>query len=375
MEDFLLSRFLLNGACGALLITVPVLADTGQAYAQSGAKLPRDGVVRATEPTLSARQTEIMRIVRAGDGFVTEELHREFWDAMPFRDNQMVEATRILSDLIGKALGPAQNLGYETWLSAKMSLRAGRVVRSPGLDPAIKATLNASNIPSYRAASVKSVQSVDKILFAAANGTPLATANGPIFINETLIAATLSGIEGGVRRSKILFNPKWGAPLENYRYDDVHISTLSPWAFAHETSEVTLPGGRRGTLRSLSRTISESQKVFISFADFSKAPTGQKVYWPDPVGTAIRNVQASLDAVGAQGKPPYGETWRGLASASGSGTVADATGKLYATIRNVYLPEHKGFLTFMAVSQISLFDSQQIIDQLEIQTQILRPDN
>ena len=356
----------------ALLIALPALADVEQASAQSVSGSLTDAPDPPVEPNLSPRQEEIMRIVRAGDGYITEELHREFWDAMPFSDSQMAEAARDIEELTNAAIGPAQRLGYETWLSARMSLEAGRVVRSPGLASAVRATLKASDIPSYRAASQQSMKSVDRILSAAADGTPLVTGSGPIFINEDLIAATLAGIEGGTRRSEILFSPEWKAPLELYRYADVHISTLSPWAFVPETREVTIPGGRKGTLRSLSRTISESRAVSISFADFSNAPAGQQGYWSDPSGTAIRNVHASLEAVGARGRPPYGEIWRGLISATGSGTATDATGGVYATIRSVYLPDQKGFLTFMGVSDVSLLDSQQLLDELEAHTQVLK---
>lgn len=193
-----------------------------------------------------------------------------------------------------------------------------------------------------------------------------------LFINEDLITATLAGIEGGAQRWEILVRPDWATPLKYYRYPDVRISTLSPWAFVPETSEITLPGGRRGTLHTVSRTISAKQTVFVSFSDVSKNADAQRLAWPDPAGTAIRNVQASLRSVGATGPVPHAETWRGYISATGSGSASDSDGIVHASIRNVYLPDQKGFLTFMGVSQVSLLDSQSLLDQLEVQTQVLR---
>lgn len=365
-------RFGSRLAGAALLMFLPVQAGAAQIDAQTLLDPLLNSIVPSAEPTLSPRQKEIMRIVRAGDGYVTEELHREFWSGMPFDDRQMANATRVIQQMIAAARGPARNLGYETWLSAKMSLKAGQIVRSPGLPSAIAATKRLSTDGAYRNAASQSVRSVERILSAAASGTPLETANGPIFINLDLIDATLAGIDGGARRLEILLDPQWNAPLELYRHEDVHISTLSPWAFTLETSDLTLAGGRKGTLHSLSRTISDSQVVLISFADYGKGPAGQQVTWLDPTGTAIRNVQASLGSVGARGTVPHGEIWRGLTSATASGTASDATGKVHVSIRNVYLPNHKGFLTFMAVSQVSLFDSQQLLDRLEAQTQVLK---
>lgn len=370
--NFSMLRYFVRRIWIGLMITLPVLASAGPASAQSVYSNPT-AATTTDAPTLSPRQKEIMRTVRAGDGYITEALHREFWAAMPFPENQTARVARIVEDLAEKALGPSQSLGYETWLSARLSLQAGKVVRSPGLNSAMAAMIGASEIDGYHKAARQSVQSVDRILTAAADGTPLETANGPIFINDDLISATLAGIEGGARRFEILVRPRWNAPLQNYSYPALHVSTLSPWAFVPETSEITIPGGRKGMLRSVSRTISETQTVYISFADYKiDGSDSQKLFWPDPQGTTIRNVQASLRAVGAKGPTPHGVTWRGLISSTGSGSAADADGSIHVTIRNVYLPNHSGFLTLIAASEVSLFDSQQLFDQLEAQTQVLK---
>ncbi len=285
--------------------------------------------------------------------------------------SQLNEVKQLMKRLADATLDETRNLNYQTWLSARMSLSAGRIVRSPGLGPAIDAKLNASSLPSYRASASVSVQSVERILSAAASGTPLETANGPILINEDLITATLAGIEGGMQRLEILMNPEWNAPLRHFQYQEMHISILSPWAFSREKKEITTPGGRKGTIYSLSRTVSESKQVLISFSDFSQGLGNQKVYWPDPTATTIRNVQASLDSIGAQGRPPYAESWRGMISATSSGSSVDAEGKTYVSIRNVYIPDHIGFISFIAISRLSLLDSQKMLDEIESQALIL----
>lgn len=353
-------------------VVVASFSSPAPVVAQPSPKPPPIRVGPAKENALTPRQLEIIRIARAGDGYITEDLHREFWAGVPF-DPTVPEARKVLRDLSNAIISPAQKLGYETWVSARLSLRAGRVVRSEGLDASIEEILGASDAPGYRDGALKSITSVDSILVAAANGTPLQTAFGPRFINEDLIDATLAGIEGGTRRAEILFNPVWELPLEYYRYPKAKVAVLAPWAFSPEKSEFTAPNGVTGELLLLSRAISENQNVAIGFSDFSKEVDAGKASWPDPDSTVRRNVEASLRNVGAN---PIGVThsegWRGYSSGVGSGWMADATDSGWVSTRSVYLPEHKGFLFMIAFSGVSLADSQRLLDELETNAQILR---
>lgn len=350
---------------GLLAISLPA-----PVVAQSAPKPPPIRVIVDQPAGLTERQLEIIRIVRNAEGYITKELHKEFWDSLP-ADAKTPEAQRILRPTFEAIIGPAQRLGRETWESARLSLRAGRPMRTKGLGAAIEATLSASDEPGFRSGATKSTDSVDRILAAAAYRTPLQTPAGPVFINEDMIETTLAGIEAGTRRMEILVNPVWDVPLKQYRYPKAHVSVLAPWPFAIEQGDLTAPNGVQGTMYTLTTILSDKRMQFISFGDFSAGHKGQQLSWPDPQGTAIRNVKATLDAIGAAGRPPYGTSWREHIAATGSGMIEDADGKMYVTVRNVFLPEKKGFLSFMAISQISLFDSQTLLDQLEAQTQVL----
>lgn len=311
----------------------------------------------------STRKNEILRIVRAADGYVTEELHQEFWTLIRLESNARSDLSTTIDNLKNDLIGPSARLGRETWLSARMSLRAGKVVRSDGLNQAIHDA--STSVPSE--AIAQSIASVDRVLTAAANRTPLRTSDGPIFINEDLISATLAGMEGSVRRLEILLTPDWGLPLEAYEYEDTHVTILAPWPFAHERSELTVQTGQKAFLSDLSRTISPKQMVYVSFS----APIDdRRPSWDDPQGTAIRNIEASLQAVGAASNSVYGENWRGLISATGSGSVEGSGQKLFVSSRSVFVPQHRGFLTFIATSELSLLDSLQLLDELEAQTQL-----
>ena len=357
----------------AIFACMPIFTTFTPAAAQSVPKPPPFYIAPAEQPSMTARQQEIMLIVRSADGYITEKLHNEFWSSIPFTGSELDQFNELLASTVDKVIGPSQKLGYETWYSAQLSLRAGLVVRSEALDSAIYATLNASNIPSYRKKAQEAADSVDRILTAAAEGTPLQAAHGPIFINEDLIAATLAGIEGGIHRTKILLNPTWDPSLQYFKHPELRISLLSAWPFTPSKSTISLPNGFVSDFYKLEQTVSEAQWAFIGFADYSQAIRLSKVNLSDPTTSVLENVQSGLNAVGATpATSPRAEAWRGYVSAEGSGYFSDGQERGFVSIRSVYLPQHEGFLVFTTVSLKSLSDAQQLLDVLEGQTQILR---
>ncbi|AXK44035.1 hypothetical protein [Erythrobacter aureus] len=362
----------------AILALIAAILPT-QAVAQAAPKPPPIYYAQpkpqqpAEQPRMTERQQEIMLIARNADGYITEDLHREFWDSIPFKDRQLVEFKALLADLVDRVIGPSAELGYETWHSADLSLRAGRVVRSENLDAAIEASLSASDIPSYREKAQESVASVDRILTAAAEGTPLQTAYGPMFINEDIIATTLAGIKGGTRRTELLFNPVWDPSPRLYKYPNAHVSILAPWALTPVSNTITLENGMVSDFHRLEQTVSDKQWAHVGFGDYSHGIQTGKVDLSDPSTAVLKNVRAGLKGVGATAiSIPSAHKWRGYVSAEVSGSVDYEAEKAYVSLRSVYLPEHEGFLVFTTVSMISLADSQLLLDQLEANTQVLR---
>jgi len=357
----------------AIFACVSMITVIAEAAAQSAPRPPAISTTPSEQPRMTARQEEIIRIVRSSDGYITKELHDEFWSSVPFTGRQMDQFKDLLASTVEKVIGPAQTLGYETWHSALLSLRAARVVRSEGLDPAIQLAMRASSLPSYRNKMQESVYDIDRILTAAADGTPLQTKEGPIFVNEDMIAATLAGIEGGTDRFKILIDPTWNPSLRYFEHPKLHISVLAPWPFTPSKSVVTLATGMVSDFYKLEQSVSDSQFKFIGFASYSEGIRLSKVDLSDPTKSVLKNVESGLKAVGATPATiPRAEVWRGRVSAEGSGYVVDPQAEGFVALRSVYLSEHEGFLVLTATSLNSLSDAQAVLDELEQQTQILR---
>lgn len=357
----------------ATLLCMLMSATVCEAAAKQAPAPPAISVAPAQEPRMTPRQKEIMRVVGSADGYITEELHQEFWSSMPFNGQESDEFKALLEELAKRVFGPSQEFAYETWKSAQLSLRAGRVIRSEGLDPAIKASFAVSSIPSYRRQIEQAAENTDRILNAAADGTPFDGPEGPIFINEDMIAASLAGIEGGIDRLRLLLNPTWEPSLRYYKHPEAHVSVLAAWPFTPSRSTVTLTTGMISDFYKLEQTVSDSQSQLIAFADYSQGIRLSQVDLSNPTVAVLKNIEAGLKGAGA--KPlsvSLAEEWRGYVSARGSGSIVNGQEQAFIALRSVYLPEHEGFLVFTAVSLNSLSDAQSLMAVLEERTQVLR---
>ncbi len=358
---------------GASIVLTGFAALSSPAVAQGSVSPPEIQRILPNTPRMTDRQQEILIIVRSADGYINEELHGEFWSSMPFVGDELTQFKNLLVELGDDVIGPSQRLGYETWHSADLSLKAGRVIRSEGLDRAIEETQGASDIPTYQEKVRSSSRSVDQILSAAANGTPLETANGPIFINDEVISETLAGIEGGARRTEMLLDAEWDPKPQLYNHPDLHISLLADWPYTPSKSTVTLVNGIVSDFWKLEQTVSDTQWVMIGFADYDQAIRTSRIDLSDPDAMVLKNAVGGLKAIGATAASvPRAETWRGYHSAEASGHASDGEIDAYVALRSIYLPRYRGFLVVSTVSLNTLSDAQGLLDKVEKRLQISR---
>lgn len=78
---------------------------------------------------LSPRQQEIIRIVRSTEGYLTKNLHDEFWRLMP-PEIKTPSGYKMLADMFEEVSEAREDFLRESWVSAQASLRTGKVVRT-----------------------------------------------------------------------------------------------------------------------------------------------------------------------------------------------------------------------------------------------------
>lgn len=312
---------------------------------------------------LSPRQQEIIRIVRSTEGYVTKDLHDEFWRSMPPEVNTP-SGYKMLADMFKEVSEAREVFLRESWVSARASLRARKIVRTPAYIEAKEKALAASENPGYQKSMLESIAGAERLLAAAATGTPVSTPDGKYYVTEDVAEKVLSGIEASEFRFARLIKPQWDAQSREFRYPAAHVSVLSPEPFVMEQKSVQNAAGRTANMVFLSRTLNQSSYLNIAFSTAGGAFT-------DPNKSLISIATAALTGAGVTGRPPAALTWHGRNSATGAGIARTSEGDIYVAVRVVEIRELNAVVQLLVATNLSTAEAINLRAQLEETTNII----
>lgn len=172
---------------------------------------------------LTPIQQEILRYTMAENGYLTKEMHREFWSEIKSTASDD-EITRVATEFKSHILR-AQELQKETWLSAKLSLENKEVMETARFremaDNAHKhyeesmSTFKGSRGYERTLSAGKerldtSLENANRLLeIAADGGGMMETTEGPVMVDAAHIDRVLKGMKGSFQRASNLFDPDW----------------------------------------------------------------------------------------------------------------------------------------------------------------------
>lgn len=335
----------------ALLI---VLASglTGSANAQSRA-----------DP-FTERQREILRTVRSVDGYIDEKLHNEFWSHIPRSIREDPRLQTLSQNLLGEVGEARLEFQKQGWLSARDSLSAGKVVRTPGYVAAVEALRNVSANARFQDGVERSIIATERLLAAAAAGQPFELPDGPTFITEEVITEVLSGLDASEFRAKKLMAPVWDGTLVQFDYPEAHVSVLAISPYTLEWTDFETPETNPGKLAMLSQ-----RRGPVTWGIISYLQTGAR--YSDARSSLTSIVRAGIESMGAIGRPPAFSKWRGMDSAAATGSARTSEGEVFVAIRVVEAPEIRGVLQFITTSELSVADALNELGNLEETIQIV----
>jgi len=172
----------------------------------------------AHEPIISPRQIEIIQTVLNPDGYISKELHSEFWGLMPVEMKNNEQARSFINNFIKKGFVIGIQFNKEAWASMKASIEAGRVVKTPGYDLA-KEKFYTSVPPQARSKIQKSIDNAEGMITAAAEAKPFQLNRGTIYITLEMVNQVLTGFDDSSSRASRLMSPEWGQKLKEYHSD------------------------------------------------------------------------------------------------------------------------------------------------------------
>lgn len=325
---------------------------TGSAHAQSRA-----------EP-FTERQREILRTVRSVEGYIDEELHKEFWELFPDFVREDPRLPTLMNDLLGEVGDARREFQKQTWLSVQESLTARRVVRTPGYLAAVKTMRGATANAGFQDGIEKSVLSAERLLAAAATGQPLEMPDGPNFITEDLVEQVLSGIDASEFRDRKLASPVWDGTFVRFDYPAAHVSVLAVTPYTLERKVIATPETGDLEMVMLSQRRGAGAHISINYVR-------TKGRYRDPLRSLTSNARAAIEGSGAAGRPPVFSQWRGMDSATAAGGAQTSEGDVFVAVRIVEVPAISAILQFIAASELSLADAINELGILEETTQIV----
>ena len=158
---------------------------------------------------LSQRQIKIIQTVLNPDGYISKELHSEFWGLMPVEVRDNKKARNAIVYFMEKNFVFGIQFTREGFASMKVSLEAGRVVKTPGYESA-RNKLYTSVPPQARQKIQKSIDNAEGMIKAAAENKPFKSNRGTIYITQEMLNQVLAGFDASSSRASRLMSPEWG---------------------------------------------------------------------------------------------------------------------------------------------------------------------
>lgn len=320
------------------------------------------------KPEISTRQREIIRTVQSVDGYIDRKLHREFWDLMPDAFKRSPSGGQYLKQMLSEVSEERENFLTESWRSAQESLRAKRVVKTEGYLSAQSAALNASTNISYLTQIRQSIESAERMLAAAANGDPVETPGGKIYLTSDLIDRVLSGINASEFRLAKLIDRQWSEDRIEFHYPEASVSVLSTTPFVSERKLIKDVEGRSVDMVMLNQNLGKSTYQAIGFST-------ARSHFANPTKSVISIAKAGLSGAGATADTHViSSNWRGYTSATVVGTATTSEGPFFIAIRVAEIPELMGVIQFMVVSDLSAAEAINLREILEENTNVIAKD-
>lgn len=164
----------------------------------------------AQEPSLTPRQTEILKGALRVDGGLTKTQYDEFW--ADFRTLNPEGRERFRKAF--RAEFPAL-LEYQRtlWLAARESIKQRKPIVTPELQKEFaRAEQHDKNNPSGRSRSTKMKQQAQELLEAAAYNSSVIRDGHRYQITPDVVGQILNGLDNSLARLERLLSPSWQPP-------------------------------------------------------------------------------------------------------------------------------------------------------------------
>lgn len=299
--------------------------------------------------SLTPRQRQIFQqAINPSNGFLTKELHAEFWSPIIQKFGTPTEQDIAkLKSVFDAIAGAGLNFQRETWRSAVLSARAGKVTHTKDYFAAQRRVreLKVSGLPV--ATAEQAAANGDRVLLAAATKSPLRSGAKTFYITEDLAQRVIAGLDGALARVARLANPQWSdtSGVKETRYDDLGIAMLTNEPFVRKEHKLALAAGQTTQQVILTRTLSADRVILLAVSGVASSKFQANVD-ADLVGAAA----AAFRAMGGRSTGPAAyQTFQGRHSVSENGAAVVAGKTMFASLRAIFRPKRRDLVQVLAL--------------------------
>lgn len=295
----------------------------------------------ANAQALTSRQQEILRTVLSAEGYLTQQLHEEFWRQVPIRTQEDLQR---FEELISKVLTLAARYQRAAWASARASYSARRPIRLPEIDT-LESDLRATMPSPHNARFEESFASTRRLLAAAADRTPLDTPARRMFITPDLIDRVETGLEASLSRMRRLAAARYDDTPVSRKYPMIGATVLSADPLVVRNELVDLPTlAKKVRLTSAEWIVSGNEAAMIGSLTLPVAVTGhariEKI-----LRAAIEGAKKSAQI---QHTTSAWQRWRDNASLVMYGWAIEQGARRAVSARAVYVEPSRRLFLFLA---------------------------
>ncbi len=316
---------------------------------------PVSGAVAQTSHLL-----EIIQKVMAPDGYLDQHLYDEFWSSMPaeIRDDPLhIKEFRVGFTESSKF---GIDLRREILLSLKMTMAAKKVVRSPNFQKSIDSIVAYAKYPKEMIDG--QLKTAEGMLRAAASGEPVKVPQTNQYLTSYAIDVELAGLDAGITRTQLLFDPSWKAKPQEFQYPDAHIAIVSILPFTRFTSTFSSPEDSFDII-GLFQSLDDQNRVALAWY---------------PLETNVRDIDKVLlkmlgDVLNTAGSMPSENAsfteWQGRRAVKCAGFLEE--GRIYSSVVVMdHAPE--GIMVWLSISAGSQEESRNNLDLLSSRSRYIQ---
>lgn len=337
MENKLIPRFVTN-----LLIAIGLLAAS------------------SSQAQLTTDQTDIMRIVMSADGYVSEELHKQFWSDIKANGGLANKDLERLDEIINSAFMVALKFQRSVWTSAQLTLQSGVVTYSSDYLGAKRDVILLS-----APGTEKAIRNAELVIQGGLSKEPIQTSMGPIYVTEELVEKILNNLDASIERARILLSYEWNPSSSERTLNRAHVKIIHQFPFTYEVESLTIEG-RSVDMHLYSTSIDEIDHLIVMWAPMWSLSS-------DGIERALHaGLQRSMKMMGStQDVHRIFSKWRGNISIAASGsTEIDGTAASFA-MKGIWRSDLEGMLYLTYLSDQPEAFSAAYLERFQMQMQLL----